>query len=154
MWSTLKDRKFAWGFLFGVLVAGPVILAAMMAGGQAGADNLLAAATKNRTALETCTAALNENTEKLADLNSHWTLIMDTSSRNAVPAAQLLDGLVAIGPGKAFSAAGGPSPRWELPIKVTPYVAGPTDGAVYYYWDPKTREMDGPHAPLRSDGAQ
>lgn len=138
------DRKFAVGFAAGVVVCF-VVLGPMFFIGKSAADKLLAAATGNRAALESCTA-------KMADLNSSWTLIMESGSRKAVPTTQVLDGLVAVSPGQLFIDPNGtPYPRWEVPIKITPYVDGPLDGAVYYYWDPATHALDGPHVPLRTE---
>jgi hypothetical protein len=141
MLKILNDRKFVGGFAAGValcfLVFGPLFV-----GVRGGAETALAAAEGNRTALESCSA-------KLADINSHWTLIMDTPA-GAVPAAQIFHGLLKLEPGNAFAAAG-PYPRWEVPAKVVPFVAGPRDGAVYYYWDPRTHDLDGPHVPDASE---
>lgn len=142
MWNTLKDRKFTLGFAVGVAVCFAVF-GPMFFIGKNAADKLLVASTGNRAALESCTA-------KMADLNSRWTLIMDRPI-SALPTVQIMDGLMAIAPGRMLTAGMAAYPRWELPVKVTPYVAGPTDGAVYYYWNPETRELDGPHVPLSSE---
>jgi hypothetical protein len=145
MWRTLNSRTFVGGFASGValcfLVFGPVFV-----GVRGGAETALAAAQGNRAALESCT-------QKLVDVNSRWTLIMDTPA-GAVPAAQVLDGLVAVGPGKMLTAGAGPYPRWEVPAKVVPFVAGPRDRAVYYWWDPKTTVLDGPHIPEETHAGQ
>lgn len=138
MQTISSGRIFANGFATGMLlcfgVFGPIFLLQKVA-----ADKLLSAATGNRASLESCTA-------KLTDVNSRWTLLMDKPAA-AVPAAQLLHGLVAIAPGEAFSGPANLSARWEIPTLVVPFIAGPPNGAVYYYWNPETREMDGPHVP-------
>ena len=141
MWNTLKDRMFAAGFGAGVVACAITVVPLILLGAQRGADRVLAAATTSRAALESCTG-------KLADVNSRWTLIMDKPA--AVPAAQLFHGMVAVSPGEALTGAAVPQARWEIPAKVEPFVAGAWDGAVYYYWNPETRELDGPHVPQRT----
>jgi hypothetical protein len=108
---------------------------------KSAADKLLAASIGNRAALASCTA-------NLEGMNSRWTLIMDAPG--AAPALQVLHGLVAIAPGEALTGPKGVSARWEIPAKVVPFISGPMDGAAYYYWDPQTRELDGPHVPRQS----
>jgi hypothetical protein len=137
--NTLKDRKFVFGLFVGVALCFAVF-APMFFMGKDAADSAVAAATS-------CQA-------KLADLNSRWTVIGDKPSET-VPAAQLLHGLVAIAPGAAFSdgvgAASAPQSRWAVPVKIKPFVYGPANGAQYFYFDPRTRELDGPYVPQRGD---
>lgn len=39
------------------------------------------------------------------------------------------------------------NPRWYVPYKVTPEVAGRANGLMYVYFDAVTRKLDGPYVP-------
>lgn len=142
MLNIFKDRRFASGFMAGTMLCAVALIPIVWLGHDA-TENLYAAAQATRASLDSCTG-------KFADLNSHWTLITEKSAA-AVPAAQLLNGLVAISPGQAIVGTPAPVSRWAIPVKIRPYVFGPMDGARFYYWDPETRELDGPHIPAQGD---
>jgi hypothetical protein len=143
MLRIINNRYFVGGLATGVVLCF-LIFGAIFYTATNAAETALTASEGNRVALESCTA-------KLAEVNSHWTLLMDRPE-GAMPAAQILNGLVSIGPGKAFTDSVAASPRWEVPAKVVPFVAGPRDRAVYYYWDPRTHDLDGPHVPEEVHG--
>ncbi len=146
MFQLLKDRKFAGGVMTGTMLSILFVVPPILIGAKQGADRVLLAAQASRVSLDSCKSVL-------ADLNSHWTLIVDKPAPAIAP-AQLLHGLVEIGPGEALTGVQSPVTRWAIPAKIKPWVYGAANGARYYYVDPQTHEMDGPYLPLDGSAQQ
>lgn len=92
--------------------------------------------------------------DKLIDLQSGMTVLVDAQPQGEKTGLLLLDGWVELRPGQRFretqGATGGAVPRWFIPYKVEPVLYGNPDeaaGARYYYIDTLSEKITGPYKP-------